>query len=363
MGAGMLYIFAARIGVLVALLGLVFVLLIIAGESARLWPGCIQTGYDKLKVALQDHGATLELFGKAAGVVTTLLSGSWAIYKSWWYSERNLPKRLAEFLERNDDRLRSARPLLLENIEAPNPNRSIRTPITFVGPLNLALGRIRLGKVDKAQELLNTSIERLRTQQELCKDYDKQTARQRVTAHLLRGIAIAARATMATSTDDRQKLDRESFAQFDEAANIDPQDAEALYYRGRQSMRMGQALMASHDLRQAALLAGDGPSIVKARALYANAQIAKEDQAWQTALLRMAACIDACPATFKHCEEYAEMNEFRGTVQENHPNNYMEAARASYRDAAAVFSTLHSERAKNGLSRVNDALGRLSEDD
>lgn len=339
---------------------LIFVLIVATAFNAeRGAPGGPTADFwNDISNFLQAHGTALDQLWKFLGGIGTILSGCWAIYKSWRFAESNMPKRIEEFLLKCDERLNEARPILLALVESPRPNLSFRTPIALVEPLNIALRKIRYGKVDQTKGDLEESIALLTKQKERWEQFDGQINKQLVAALLLRGTALAAQASML-GIDLGRPLDKEAFDLFDRAVGLNIKDSEALYFRGRQSMRLGQNEVALADFKGVALLTDGKLSVVRARALYSWARLitAGNDPAWRAALLRMAACIKACPDTFKHGEEYAEMNEFRGKVQEE--NKLPAAPTASYQAAATVFVALNTSRARDGLQRVQRALNRL----
>lgn len=310
----------------------------------------------KVRRFLTDNGTALDQLWKVLGGLATILSGCWAIYKSWRYAESNLPKRIEEFLQKCDKRLEHVRPILLATIQAPRHNRALRLPVALVGPLNDALRSVRLGKVEGLQSNLAVSIELLTKQKEQWRNFDAQISKQLVAARMMQGTALAAQASMKGASAGR-KDDQDSYRHFDEAAKLDETDPEPVYYRGRQSLRLGQMPLALEDFSLVERLTAGTQSIIRARALYSAAQLVSVGAAVQ----RMAGCIAACPNEFKHTEEFGEMNEFRGNVQEK--SNFRPAAMSSYQAAATIYVALNTNRARDGLQRVQEALRRLQHAD
>ena len=323
-----------------------------------------------LAAFLAANDAAIDRLWKLLSGIVTILSGCWAIYKSWRYAEINLPQRIEEFLKNIDARLDRIRPMLLDSIESSRwPNRPFRAPVALAGPLNDALRAIGYGKVDKAVPLLRTSAEQLKLKKKESENYTTQIDQQIASTHLLQGAALAAQASMRGQSAGRA-LDKDAFAEFNEAVRFAPNDPETFFYRGRQSMRLGNNQLALGDFAQAINLTEDLVGltdrlrIIRARSLYCAAQIVAMPPApsWGAALNRMAACIPACPDTFKQCEEYAEMNEFRGDVQLGHPMMHLEAAKASYSEAANVLAAIGTTQAKvrgELVEKKREAVDRL----
>jgi tetratricopeptide (TPR) repeat protein len=324
------------------------------GEEMR---QLLRAAWQDLNAFLETNEKQLDRVWRAIGALGTILSASWAIYKSWYYAEHNLPTRLAQFLVRNEQRLENARKALLEVIEGPGPRKPFKAPICFVAPMNVALRQLRFGKTVGASSELTAAIDQLQKQISAWEGHRSHLQSQLAAAHLLKGAILAADAGMIR--DNRSRADDLiAHDHFDAALQLNDLDAQALTYRGLQSMRLDQVSNAFADFDAAERLFGDEKSKPHVRALYYRAQICAERKPPSLGLANrlMNRASAHMPKEMLDTLEAAEMFEFQGKVRE--ALKFYPAAINSYLAAETTYRKLSASGAL-GLIRVTVSLSRV----
>lgn len=146
---------------------------------------------------LTAHATALDQIWKLLGGVVTLISGSWLIYKMWYYADHNMPIRIAQFLKKHRLRFSEIRSALLNVIEGRRPSTPQNMPICLVGPLNVALRQVGLGKMDGALENLERSIISFENQRMVRQREAELFNAQLAGSYLLKGVILCLLAVLS----------------------------------------------------------------------------------------------------------------------------------------------------------------------
>ncbi len=332
----------------------------VLGVDAAHWTAA---AWSDIRAFLTHNDRPVTQLVSVTGVIGTVFSGGWAVYKIWHFAEVRMPQRIAEFLAHNDERLDAIRPMLIAAVEAPGTTKPMRAPIAFVGPLNDAMRRIGFGQADATEGDLARAIEGLEKQRATAALYDAQVRRQLAAAHLLRGMVLTAQAGLDGRPGAARSAAERDFAavdHFSAALDVDPSDADALFYRGLVWARLGRTDAAEADFQKAVELTAGRKGVVRARANYCLAILVQNRSAGSRATLtNMAQAIASLPPEHTHSEEAGEMHLYRAATQER--LGYVAAAKTSYQDAAKAVHSLDSRRARVAIAAAEAALRRLNQ--
>lgn len=301
----------------------------IFGTGAETWAKRI---LGKAKELYSENGELLRYALAAFGALTTLLSGGWAIFKLWHFSERHMPQRIEEFLDRNAILLDGARPMLLKSIEAPGPQKPWKAPIAFVGPMNDAIKEIRVKNekplnVKSALSSLDDAIDQLIAKLDDWQEYERQTKQQLMDAQVLRGVLLAAQAGMERGT--RSAVDDECALGDFTAAAAQANDLptlhgsiEARYYAALQKLRLGRINEAEAELTRIINDTSTLQSISRSRSLYTRTRIRLEHRNAPAggAIGPLAQAVASLPPGYPPTEEIAEIHLLRGRVNKAQGN-------------------------------------------
>jgi hypothetical protein len=215
------------------------------------------------------HGEMLERIAKVLGALGTVMTAAFGIYKAVYYADRNLPERLAQLLERTDDKLMGSRAPLLAAIENRRP--AFATPpssIFYVGPLNHAFKQMGLSNHATAKSSLDSALLELERQLEVSERQRRSFEEQKVAAHIFRGSIVSARTEYDVADGkDPEKGRLLAEHEFSKAIALRPKDIDALELRGRQRVLLKNHVGALEDLDKLCRLAKvAGLSVRTARA-------------------------------------------------------------------------------------------------
>lgn len=307
----------------------------------------VQGTYRNIDAFLQIHEKQIDRFWKMMGALGTILSVGFAIYKWWHGSEANFPYRLAEFLQRNDARLRAARPELA-SLAAMPMKRSIDAPVCLVGPLNDAFNRVRLGKAREAEGGLTQAIE-LGERQMNAHEAQAQTYRNELgTAHLLKAIVVSAQAGMDGRRAGRD-AELAANAHFRAALRLNDKDNLARYYWGLHLLRLGQVQAALEQFLVVANGAA-GQDDVASRACYYAARIYVSNGSDYNANLMMIRGVQFATADLGMSLELARMHVFHAEIRER--LGYFGVASSSYLSAEEALRHNSSREASDLVDTV-----------
>jgi hypothetical protein len=191
-----------------------------------------------LQATLGLKGETIGRSLKVAGFACTLIFGALGFFNLWYHAEDNLPYRMVALNERVTKMHVEDRKVLI----APFQSRNLKgeqTPRPPQGVLQRVIGffgtnsyRKSLKRLANGAETLDNDISVLSTNLEKCKV-------QRITAHLVEGLKLAAEATLMDqgSAAQREK-NQAALTQFKNALKVDRYDLDALEHAARQSRLM-----------------------------------------------------------------------------------------------------------------------------
>jgi len=312
--------------------------------------------------------ASFESLGKVAGLAITLLSGAYAIYQKYYFAEFNMHRRLREFQQRFDARLKDSNKHIDRAVLRPSPVREFESAIFTDDTLNPVLKKMKWGKRPAADESLETTLRELDEQLNLWAGQKREYEKRKAQACLLKGAIAAARAAK-TDGADAQTANVEALEHFQEAFKLsNDTDTEALEYIGHQQVRLGDYGTALGTFEKLAEMAPEGePSLSLARALKFQAEVyeCKPQPNLVRANSALMKAVEALPANAPYLDK-AELHEMHGRAREK--LRTFNVATQSYRAAEFWYLRIINENnsidetapiAKAGLQRVRDATYRI----
>ena len=185
-----------------------------------------------------EHNDRIDNAVKWLGGLLSAVTAAFAIYKSWYYAEFSLPRRLADLIRRRNDLLHAARPKLLASVNGSLAERM--TPIIYFYPLHKLLKELGLGRPRYVVRDLVETIEANKEEQKVMIARIAEIENEIVTAHLLKGSALAGKASMeSVSSEMRQARNKEAREEFRSALEICPDDVDAPMFAALQSNVLG----------------------------------------------------------------------------------------------------------------------------
>ena len=255
-------------------IGVFLVLIVIAAVAAYLgvlgrWAETAASRvWDDAIAAADRWYASFDKLGKVAGFVVTLLSGAYVIYQKYYFAEFNMHKRLREFQERVDARLKEANAQIAKAVQRPSPRRKFEDPIFEDETLNPVLRQMKWGRRPRADQSLEATLRELEDQLDLWNGQKREYERRKAQACLLRGAIAAARAAKIGRNDgaEARQDNIEALEYFREAFELSGRtDTEALEYIGHQQVRLGDYAPALATFQQLASVTPQGRSLQRAR--------------------------------------------------------------------------------------------------
>ncbi len=321
-----------------------------------------------LKPFLDKYYASLALIAQYTAPIFTIAAGSYAIYQKYHFAERNMPKRIEEFLAREDKRLTDSRSAVFSAAATPGPALEFAGPIFTAREIGAAAQRMGYGKfrradgaVKKASRQVNRKTKELGDQLRTWDAKRIEFKKRRASTKILQGALAAARAEKRRQNGlDVRRARLAALGHFENAFELDPGDLRALEHAGHQRVRLGEHGAAIEDFQQLAELAESvGDRYRQARALRFKGEIQefKTPPVPGAANMTYSAAIDSMP--MERGEERAELWEMRGRVQEQ--LNFYTAAQQSYSNAEQLYDKAGGKFSKAGIDRVKSALHRLND--
>ncbi|MET0407727.1 MAG: hypothetical protein ABW006_05105 [Hyphomicrobium sp.] len=308
---------------------------------------------------------SLEGSAKLIAPLFTILSGVYAIYKSYQYAESRLYFRIQDFLDREEKRLPRARPVLRALVERPGPSRSFESPAFASDELGEAVRELGWGRYFLPPQLglvefqLSTAIEQLTKQNEAARRNLHSLKSQLATAHLLKGAMEASRgSTLFPEPKINSEACDRALAHFMEAFKADRTAFEALEYASLMQLCLGDKEEAEVTLdRLIGLTASQDKSLVRSRAFRYQAEIAMKATP-PTPLIACNRLKDAL-RTLPNLHgsdmlEEAELHEMLAKVQWE--LGHIRQAPPHFEIAREIYKRIDNEKAKNGLARIKNAL-------
>lgn len=198
---------------------------------------------------------------KAIAALGGLAFGVWR----WWYAaERNMHKRLQEYLAKSDRRLFDAQAYILDAIERPNLGGSARSPIFALAPLRRVLRVKRWQEIGSNRPLeneirqnLNSAAVELERRIAVSRGLVDNYRRQLAGSHVIHGALSSAIANEAWAAQNRVQHDIHALNSFRSALQI-PGYSDSLSVKrleAHQLRRLGhlqEALLAYEAIEQSA---------------------------------------------------------------------------------------------------------------
>jgi tetratricopeptide (TPR) repeat protein len=262
---------------------------------------------------------------KLIAPLITILSGSWAIWRTLKYAQSRLHYRLNDFVEREEKRLNDARDKLRMKIERPDVNRPFKAPIFLSPAMKRVVRELGWGsyfgppQLDYVDFQVGVAIDELGKQVKASEDRDGYLKKQLATAHLLKGAILVAEA------NDKERAEQEfrdlltaALNQFKAALDIVPKDVEALEYASHVHVRLNEDQESEKLLDKIIrLTAGQIKSLPRARAFRYKGGIAARRNNNGNAIKMLRQSLDALPLQLGADRvEEAEIYETLASCQE-----------------------------------------------
>ena len=207
----------------------------------------VQTHWAPIADAINSARPSVEPIIWVAGAILALVPGTVAIYKWLYYRRSRLPQRFEEMLVEEEDRLKTARKVLLERIQHPESIKPFKAPIFVEPSLAKAMRALKWvgwwnGKaLSTADEKLKSALDEIEGRMRSWDDHRSHQLEQQATALLLRGAIAAASAEKERAAGkDGDARNREALGYFLKALEIDATDIEALEYAAHQHRMLGE---------------------------------------------------------------------------------------------------------------------------
>jgi tetratricopeptide (TPR) repeat protein len=265
--------------VVLAAIGLVF------GPPAATIAEFYTIAQHQLFKAADWYQKSLEGSAKLLAPLFTILSGAYAIYKSYKYAESRLHFRLKDFLDREEKRLSQARPILRALVERPGLGRDLEFPAFLSDELADAVRELGWGSYFLPPQMgfvefqLSAAIEQLTKQNEIARRNLHSLKSQLATAHLLKGAIEASRgSTLFPEPKVNSEACDRALAHFQEAFKADKTALEALEYSSLMHLCLGDRSEAEAALNKLiGLTTTLEKSLVRSRAFRYQAELAIND--------------------------------------------------------------------------------------
>jgi hypothetical protein len=338
-------------------------------ESFKVW---LAERWGEVTIRVEAVRKVLDPVVWIVGSLLALVPGSFAIYKWWYYHESRLPLRLAEFLEKEEARLHTARNVLLKHIERPSLAKTFTAPIFLAPSLKEAMRNMKLARwwnvwaLPSADKSLETALSEIEKQMEFWESQHAHYKRQEAAALLLRGAIAAGK---GTAEDNKAAL-----GYFLKALAIDESDIEALEYAAHQRRVLGELDEALADYEQLARLTnkpGAEAAEVRIRALRYQGEIYEKKfdrddvrRNLDKGKERLEKALDELPVEIRRELDHAAIHEVLGRIEDkrrtkNLPSDNYRAAKNIYNDLIVRKRDL--AEAEAGRERVEKCLKELEE--
>ena len=237
------------------------------GAPAQAW---LQSTTEPWIIFYQANEAASDLFVRSLGLAGTVLTGVYGLYKAYYYAERNLPKRLDDFIKTvQNEVLVEDRDYLLEEYASASQGSVLQNE-TWAEGWRIARQQKALRNFTARLSELNPEIdETLNLLSTATESWEKQKA----TVHYFQGLdamrvaelAAKCRTSSRTDVEDPRK---QALSNFEAASRLDPKDARALEYAAGQAQALHEHETAiSHWSTLAQTFAERGDALKQAEAL------------------------------------------------------------------------------------------------
>lgn len=174
------------------------------------------------------------------GGILSAVTGTFAIYKSWYYAEFSLPRRLNDLIRRRNALLFSARPILLASVNDSVAERRRMTAVVYFYAIHRLLRDLGLGRPRYVVSDLVDTIDTNTRELGVVRARQAEIELEIVTGHLLKGCALASQATMERQdSSERRMKNEQALEEFKVALGMLADDIDALMFAARQSEVLG----------------------------------------------------------------------------------------------------------------------------
>lgn len=198
----------------------------IFGEEVRQWMARLRGDVQRLRIEYKDQ---IDIGLQISGAVATLVMGAWTIHKSLYFANKQLPQRLAEYLDQREDRLMRMLPLRLADLRH---GQQIKRGdfVLLYGPLQRALAKESLPPPRQFKNDIQRVIGDLERRADIAARTAELIRTERLSAHVLHGAAILADIALLNKdrVAERQRMIGEALSQFEEALKLDENNLDAL---------------------------------------------------------------------------------------------------------------------------------------
>jgi tetratricopeptide (TPR) repeat protein len=195
---------------------------------------------------LSQAALLLTAAGPILGVVVTLISGAWAIHKTLYYANKNLPNRLVEYLNAHDKRLLEALPARIDGMGSPYDIGIARKSVANSVNFKKLLKQYRFKSIETMIAENNLTMELLVERIKVSDRNALSLKQEKLSAMILLGAGAAALANKCDASSsgiaERRKFDDRALGHFQEATRIDVSSLEANELLARHMMHMGHSL-------------------------------------------------------------------------------------------------------------------------
>jgi len=337
------------------------------GEGAQTW---LRSQYAPIVPWYREHSEALELAVKWIGAAFSAVFAVFAVYKSYYYAEFNLPDRIVDYVKRATRRAVRVRRLLISTLfgasifEILLPSGPYApSPAKVKSWLRVRRSkRVAQGLID-TQKALDDEIKVLGIRKAFCET-------QRITAHLVQGLQLSSEAALMQRNAEAVATKREkALEEFEKALSIRQSDLDALQFAAREAKLMNDEAGALSFLTRMAAAAEAANDVVRrARALRFQAQLIEErgnKKGWDEARPILVAARDLLEAARNSLPgralELARVRELLGAVQIKREKFF--AAGQELQRARSGYDSIAEPERTEGIARVDALLGKLTQRD
>jgi hypothetical protein len=333
------------------------------GSDINVWYGVAQL---KLWVWFENTVVIAKAASPVVGVIATVVSGTWAIHKAFYFANGNMPKRIKEFLEKKNERLIQALPRSLERL---GPPFSQEAAITSRNGLDTVLRSVGFWNRDDAKHSLSKQLEELDKNFEAHKALGRNLVVEKTNAHILLGATAAANAETVKSGAGSdggayRQLEQAAMKHFRAATEVDKQSLFAHEALASQLMRSSDPT-AGECLERLRELAGEQQQLIHvARAIRWQAELCerrgtvKKLEEAQNLLTDAVNFLNQVTVpTDDLILEKARVWEADGRVREGRRTKTTVDA---YTNAKTLYAQLDTDFARKKVEFLNEKLRQLS---
>lgn len=256
----------------------VLIVLVFAASVGAFGPNVRAVVYDlidSLEKLYAGHKGPVDYAVWVLSIGASAVTGTFAIYKSWYYAEFSLPRRLTSLIERRNALLWSARPALLAAANNVAMDYQRLVPVFYFYPIHKVLRDLGFGQPRYLGNELTEAIDENTRDLGAVHSRVAELENEIVTGHILKGSLRAAEATLASRySPERVAKNRQALEEFKAALNLIEDDVDALLLAARQSEIVGDDGSAlNYASRMIVAAANQGLPIRQAQAFRLKAQI------------------------------------------------------------------------------------------